>query len=129
MGKFQYLFFRSFLLVLIKFHFGKKSAHEPIILRIFEIFLIFPNFLKLQVLNRSATSEATHIYHVYYASFHLWWKENLVKYKCLKVLSSSLSVNFYFAFYLQLIQLFTAPVVKISHVLSWIYFISLKALS
>ena len=47
MGKIQFPFLRTFVLVNL------------------EIFLIFPNFLRLQVLNCLAIREATPIYHVY----------------------------------------------------------------
>ena len=51
----------------------------------FDIIPNFPNFLRksfVRSLDRSAFREGTCIYHVYYnnqASFHLWWKEKLVK--------------------------------------------------
>ena len=46
----------------------------------FGIFLILPNFLRSQVLSCAGTCEATYMHHFIinnYASFHLWWKENL----------------------------------------------------
>ena len=46
----------------------------------FEIFLIFANFLRSEVLSRSATCEATRIYQFIFnnhASFYIWLKENL----------------------------------------------------
>ena len=60
------------------------TEHYAIILLGFEIFLISPNLLKFQVLNRSASPEATCIYYFItnnHASFHLCEKENLVKHQ------------------------------------------------
>ena len=59
----------------------------------FEIFLIFPNFLRSWVLSRSATREANS-----HASFDLWWTENLVKYqKCSKYYVHGCSRCFFLA--------------------------------
>ena len=60
------------------------TEHYAIILLSFEIFLISPNLLRFQVLTRSASPEATCIYHFIannHASFHLCEKENLVKHQ------------------------------------------------
>ena len=47
------------------FHFGGGTGHWAIILWDADTFLIFPNFLSSQIFSRSATREATRIYHVY----------------------------------------------------------------
>ena len=46
MGKVQFLFFKSFLLLLIKLSFWQGAGHWAIIPRIFDTFLIFLNFLR-----------------------------------------------------------------------------------
>ena len=52
--------------------------------RRFEILLIFPYFLRSEVLSRLATREATRVYQFItnnHASFHFWWKENLLNHQ------------------------------------------------
>ena len=57
------------------------------------------------------------------ASFHLWWKENLVKHqKVSKYYENDCLQNFLLLF----MSLLTAKFVKNSHILARIYFISLK---
>ena len=51
-GDVQFLFFWSFLLLLTKFHFERKTGKKAIILYSFEIFLIFPNFLRHYILKK-----------------------------------------------------------------------------
>ena len=49
-----------------------------------EIFPIFLNFLRFEVLSRTATREAIFIYQLItnnHASFHLWLKENLLNHQ------------------------------------------------
>ena len=46
----------------------------------FEVFLIFPNFPRSSLLGRSATGIYQFITNND-ASFHLWWKENLLNYQ------------------------------------------------
>ena len=66
-GKVKFQFLISFLLVLTKFSFWEEDwALGYNSMTICDIFLIFPNFLRSEVLSRSATCEPTHIYHVYY---------------------------------------------------------------
>ena len=84
MGKVQFIFSRSLLLVLIKFSFWRKTGHSVIIPWSFDIILNFPNFLTSYVLSRSATRSATRIYQFItnnQASFDLWRKENLAKHQ------------------------------------------------
>ena len=59
----------------------RMTKYEAIILWTFEIFLIFPNFLRSQVMSRSAAREPTYIYQFItnnHTLFHLWWKENFL---------------------------------------------------
>ena len=56
--------FRRFSLKLTNFHFGRKIVHWTIILRSFEIFLTFSNFLRSYFVSRSATRDVTRIMEV-----------------------------------------------------------------
>ena len=74
----------TFLLVLIKFSLWQGDRALAFILWSLGTFLILSNFLRSNVLSRSATREAARIYHVCKyncASFHLWWKQNFVKHQ------------------------------------------------
>ena len=53
------------------------------------------------------------------ASFHLWWKENIVKYQKVSKYNFQDSLQNVLPFVL----LLTAPIVKGSHILAGIYFI------
>ena len=52
------MFFDSYCQRLV---FGRKTGHMAAPTPTFDIFLIFPNFLRFQVLSRSATHEATRV--------------------------------------------------------------------
>ena len=73
-------------------HYGKSSISLfQEIFTSFEIFLIFPKFLRF--LSRSATRETTRIYQFIannHASFHLWWKENLLNHQIKYTLKGNL---------------------------------------
>ena len=89
----------------------------------FEILPIFPNFLRSYALSRSATREETGIYQFVtksHASFHLWWKKNLLNYQKVSNYYQHYCVqNFLFLF----MSFFTALLVKNSHVLAGTYFV------
>ena len=75
--KFNFCFLRD-IYQYWHFHFGRRAGHQAIILWNFE------TFLRSFIVNRSPCSEAAQIYQFIFtnhASFHLWWKENLLKHK------------------------------------------------
>ena len=85
-GKVQFLFSGSYLLVLTKFSFWDWEENWTLVIIpwSFDIILNFPNFLRPYVLSCLATWETTCIYQFItnnQASFHLWRKENLIKHK------------------------------------------------
>ena len=63
--KFNFNFWTVFCLYWQNFHFETKSDYAIFLWR-FAISLIFNNFLRSEALIRSATREATRIYHIYY---------------------------------------------------------------
>ena len=87
---------------------------------------MFSNFPRFQVLGRLATREATRICKIITnnnASFHLCWKENLLKHQ--KV-SSHYEHDCLQKFLSLVLSLLTTLIVQNSHVLAGIYFIFLK---
>ena len=48
------------------FYFGKKTGREVVNLWSLEIFLMFNNFIRFQVLGRLPTRKEARIYHIYY---------------------------------------------------------------
>ena len=99
--KFNFKFPTAFRLHWQNFHFERKTDQAIIPWR-FAIPLIFNNFLRSWVLSRSATREATRIYHVYYQYSRfvsLVVKEKFGKTsKSLKILWPRFSEIFSFAF-------------------------------
>ena len=92
MGKVQFLYFRRFSLVLTKFLFREDWALG----NNSKTFWVFPDISYFpKILSRSVACEATRIYQIIttnHASFHLWWKENLLNHqKSLKILWTWLS--------------------------------------
>ena len=77
-------------------------------------------------LSQTATREATRVYQLItndYASFHLWWKENLRNHqKVSNYYEHDCLQNFLLLF----MSLLTALIVRNSHTLDGIYFIFLK---
>ena len=63
-GGVWFLFFGEFLLVLAGLLFWRGAGRGAIVLWDLDDFLIFPNFLRSQVLSCSAACEATPIYHI-----------------------------------------------------------------
>ena len=92
----------------------------------FKIFLIFPNFVRSEVLSCSAACEINRINQFITnnnTSFYLRCKENLLNYKKVPI--------FYEHYYLQNFRLLfmfllTALIVKNSDILAWTYFMVLK---
>ena len=88
--------------------------------------MIFPNFLRSQVLSCWATCKATLIYEFItnnQASFHLWWNENLLNHeKVLQYYEHDCLKGFLLLF----MSLLRALIVRNSHILPGIYFILYK---
>ena len=107
---------------------GEGGVNErcAIILWRFDIFVLFPNFLRSEVLSFSATHETIRICQFIinkHASFHLWWKKNLLNHqKVSKYYEHDCLQNFVLLF----MSLLTTFIVKNSHVLIGIYVIFLK---
>ena len=81
------------------FHFW-RTKYWTIILWSFEIFRIFPNFLRIQVLNCSATFDAIRTYQFIindYTLFHLGWK------KCLKNIMNMILCKFFLVLFMPLL--------------------------
>ena len=114
-----FLFLRRFSLELTKFLF----------LWSFEIFLIFPNFLRPEFLSRLETPETTIINQFItnnHVLFHLLWKKNLPNHqKVLTYYEQGCPRNFLLIF----MSLLTALIVKGSHILAVIYFIFIEKVS
>ena len=108
------------------FYFGGRTKHETIISWSFEIFLIFPNFLRSYVLSHSATCEATRIYQFItnnHASFYFLVK---VKFAQPSKVSKYYEHDCLQNLFLVILFLLGVLIVKISHIHAAIYYIFLK---
>ena len=88
-GRGLIVIFRDFFASINKiFHFSVGSGDWAIILWVLDAFLIFPNFLRLWLKLFGKSWDYSYIIFISNnrASFHLWWKENLLKHpKSLKI--------------------------------------------
>ena len=126
MGKVQFLFPRYFYRYWQNFCVGGRTKHETIISWSFEIFLIFPNFLRSYVLSHSTTCETTRIYEFIInnqASFYFVVK---VKFAQPSKVSKYHEHDYLQNLFLIILFLLGALIVKNSHILAAIYDIFLK---
>ena len=89
-------------------------------------FFLWGNFLKSYVLRCLGTRDATSIYQFIannQASFHLWWKENLLNNQKVSEYYEHGSLQNFILFFMSLL---TPSVVKSSHILDRVYFVALK---
>ena len=113
MGKVQFLFFSSFLLVSTKFSFWEKDwALGYNSMKFLDLDVSwFPKILSFKSFgNSQGNSYVPRLLLVSNLnSFHLWWKDNLVKYqKVSKYYDEDCLINFLLRF----MSLLTAPVFK-----------------
>ena len=79
-GGFNFCFPGDFYRCWRNSHFWGGAWRRAMAVWSFEVFLIFPNFPRSSLLGRSATGIYQFITNND-ASFHLWWKENLLNYQ------------------------------------------------